>query len=61
MESSEEVSEAGLTAGETTGLEVSNEYDGDDLFAGTSRADETSGDNGESIMDDDRDSNTSSE
>ena len=61
MESSEEVSEAALTTGETTGLEVSDEYDGDDLFAGTSRADETSGDSGESMMDDDRDSNTSSD
>ena len=49
-----------MTAGETTGLEVGDEYDGDDLFAGTSRADETSGDGGESMMDDDRDSNTSS-
>ena len=41
-ESSNEVTETALTAGESTGLEVGDEYDGDDLFAGTSRA---SGDN----------------
>ena len=62
-ESSEKESDLALVTEETSGLGVVDDYSGDELFAATSRARETTSDNvatGESMMDDESGSDTSS-